>query len=142
MRFGLLFVLVAFVVASAAAGLRFKLQKVEKTTRMEILERGSSSKLEFMRWKKYYEKYEPSTPGSPPHSIVINDYMDAQYYGDITLGTPPQTFKVCFDTGMALRPFGSRWAEYPNSLFAHRELESVGPEQAVQVVRHRMSAPQ
>jgi hypothetical protein len=30
---------------------------------------------------------------------VINDYESAQFYGHISLGTPPQTFTVIFDTG-------------------------------------------
>merc|ERR1711907_494997 len=34
-------------------------------------------------------------------SIVINDFQNAQYYGEVQVGTPPQTFKVIFDTGSA-----------------------------------------
>lgn len=32
-------------------------------------------------------------------SIVINDYENSQYYGEISLGTPAQKFEVIFDTG-------------------------------------------
>lgn len=32
-------------------------------------------------------------------SIVINDYENSQYYGQIALGTPKQKFNVIFDTG-------------------------------------------
>merc|ERR1719456_966274 len=33
------------------------------------------------------------------HEIPINDYQNAQFYGDIQLGSPPKTFSVIFDTG-------------------------------------------
>mmetsp|Transcript_19372 Transcript_19372/g.26622 ORF Transcript_19372/g.26622 Transcript_19372/m.26622 type:complete len:381 (+) Transcript_19372:26-1168(+) len=42
---------------------------------------------------------KPSYKVSEDGSIVVNDYENSQYYGEISLGSPLQKFNVIFDTG-------------------------------------------
>jgi hypothetical protein len=37
--------------------------------------------------------------GLPTDNVPITDFQNAQYYGEISVGTPGQKFRVIFDTG-------------------------------------------
>ena len=75
------------VVASAVNGLHRVPLKGMPRTRDSLRALGA----------RLIDRYAPSNGGS---NIPLKNFEDAQYYGEITIGTPPQSFKVIFDTGM------------------------------------------
>jgi len=83
-----LLVLISVLAAASAEIHRIPLHKV-KTPRQHLTEVGTQIEMIRHRYSFGY-KAQPEP---------LSNYMDAQYYGPISIGSPPQTFKVVFDTG-------------------------------------------
>ncbi|XP_067902333.1 cathepsin D [Heterodontus francisci] len=91
-----LLLLAAFAVCDGL--LRIPLIKF-RSIRQTFTDSGNSIE-ELLAGDQYFNKYNLGFPKSnEPTPETLKNYLDAQYYGEIGIGTPPQTFTVVFDTG-------------------------------------------